>query len=172
METPSSSAENGAEWESLVGKAILRFGDVELVSIRLIAATDSSKSLISISRERFSDRASKLIEMLESRDQLSDSERALLDGYVRAKELSPIRNLIAHNPMMLDIYVNEDETEMHAEHSIRSLRSDDEFLDIAALKEFAHEIENLSANIWLHYCKVRGSSSDLWRLHDPEDRHK
>ena len=103
MKTPSSSAENSTEWESYVGKAVLRFGDVELVSIRLIAANG-----------------------------------------------------------------DKSETEMYVEHSIRSVRSDEEFLDLPVLKEFADEVENLSAEIWFHYCKVVGSSSDLMPPNETE----
>lgn len=169
METPSTSAEHSTEWENYVGKAILRFGDIELVSIRLIGAANPGKSLKAISRLTFSERASELIELLDSQDQLSASDSALLGGYIRAKELARTRNLIAHNPMMLDIYVNKTETEMYTEHSIRSVRSEGKSLDLPALKEFAEEVENLSADIWLHYCKIVGSSSDLWRMHDFDD---
>jgi hypothetical protein len=67
------------------------------------------KSLKTNSRQRFSDRVSTLIELLESRDQPG-------------------------------------ETEMYVEHAIRSFRSDVEFLDLAALEEFADEVEDLSSD--------------------------
>jgi hypothetical protein len=34
--------------------------------------------------------------------------RGLLRGFIQAKSLAKTRNLIAHNPLMFDIYVNDD----------------------------------------------------------------
>jgi hypothetical protein len=95
-----------SEWQALVGKAIVRFGDIELVSLQCLSHIPGETIGNSAARLEFSRRVDLLIEMLEGRSELNESMRGLLDGFRRAKGLARTRNLIAHNPVMLDIYVN------------------------------------------------------------------
>ena len=66
MSSPSSSA-NHAQWEALVGRAILCFGDIELISIKCLALIPSDKIGDSAARMDFYRRAELLIEILEAR---------------------------------------------------------------------------------------------------------
>jgi hypothetical protein len=163
MSTPSSSDANAVEWERLVGKAILRFGDIELVSVKCLQVFPADKIGVSASRLGFSQRTDLLIEILESRPQRSAHLETLLVGFKRAKKLSEKRNLIAHNPVMLSLYVNEDETESFAQNSITSARSGAQTLDLAELKGFAAEVESLSSELWMSFLNAAGTSEHLWK---------
>lgn len=162
MASPSASPEHAALWESLVGKAILRFGDIELVSIKCLEVIPSDEIGESTARLGFAQRAELLIEILEARANRTPDLNQLLECFKRAKPLAKKRNLIAHNPVMLDIFVNEDETKMLAEHSITHARSG-ETMDLDDLKEFAAAVEDLSAELWQTFLRVVDSAIPLWR---------
>lgn len=157
-----------SEWQALVGKAILRFGDIELISLRCLAQIPTEKIAASVARLEFSRRADILIEILEGRPTLTESLEALLTGFKRAKELAKLRNLIAHNPVMLDIYVNPQTEDIYTEHTIASARSTGQTLNIEQLKEFAAEVEDLSSSLWGHFFQVSNSTDSLFRTHGPQ----
>lgn len=162
MTSPSASPEHAGLWESLVGKAILRFGDIELVSIKCLEVIPTDDISESTARLGFAQRAELLIEILEARIDRTPDLDQLLECLKRAKPLAKKRNLIAHNPVMLDIFVNEDETQMLAEHSITHARSD-ETMSLEDLKEFAAAVEDLSSKLWLAFLRVVDSADPLWR---------
>lgn len=162
MASPSASLEQAASWESLVGKAILRFGDIELVSLKCLEVIPADKVAESTARLAFAQRAELLIEILEARVDRTRDLNQLLDCFKRAKPLAKKRNLIAHNPVMLDIFVNEDETQMLAEDSITHARSG-ETMGLEDLKEFAAAVEDLSSELWLTFLRVVDSADPLWR---------
>jgi hypothetical protein len=95
MTKPSSSSDHYLEWETLVGRAILRFGDIELISIRCLALIPKDKIGDSAARLDFSRRADLLIELLEARMDRDASVNEVLSGMKRARRLSNLRNLIA-----------------------------------------------------------------------------
>jgi hypothetical protein len=162
MAGPSASPEHAALWESLVGKAILRFGDIELVLIKCLEVIPADTIAESTARLGFSQRAELLIEILEARTDRTPDLNQLLECLKRAKPLANKRNLIAHNPVMLDIFVNEDETQMVAEHSISHARSG-ETMSLEDLKEFAATVEDLSSELWLTFLRLADSADPLWR---------
>jgi len=147
--------------------AILRFGDIELISIECLAHIPQEKISDSSARLDFSRRVDLLIEILEGRPQLNEDMQGLLEGFKRAKILAKTRNLIAHNPVMLDIYVNLGTSDVLTEHAIRSARSGQQTLKLDELKEFAAEVEDLSAKLWGHFTRASGSSDSLWRTNAP-----
>lgn len=162
MSSPSASLEHAGLWEALVGKAILRFGDIELVLLKCLDVIPADRIAESTARLGFAQRADLLIEILEARVDRTADLNQLLDCFKRAKPLVKQRNLIAHNPVMLDIFVTEDETQMLAEHSITHARSG-QTMGLEDLKEFAAAVEDLSSELWLAFLRVADSSDPLWR---------
>jgi len=166
MSTPSSIETHAAEWESLVGKAILRFGDIELVSIKCLMLIATESVGRSAAKINFARRSELLIEILEANNELNEYLQELLSAFKQAKELIETRNLIAHNPVMLDIYVNEDETEYQVERSITSARSGEKSLDLQGLKEFVGQVENLSSVLWINFSKAANQTDEMWHKRD------
>lgn len=166
MSSPSTSRDH-EKWERLVGKAILKFGDIELISIKCLALIPKDKLDDSASRLEFGRRAGQLLEILEGRNSLCEHLITIRDGLKKAKDLAKTRNLIAHNPVMLDIFVNEDDTEAMARHSITSARSEKgSSLDLEALEEFSAEVEQLSAKLWMAFLNFAQTSDHMWRTND------
>ena len=67
---------------------------------------------------------------------------------------------------MLDLYVKSDSTDVLAEHSITSARSESQTLNRDELKEFADEVEDLASVLWGHFLRAAGSSDPLWRTRE------
>lgn len=166
METPSARDSHAAEWEALVGKAILRFGDIELISIRCLAAIPSDKIAESATKLEFGRRAELLIEILESRSVRSQWESEILSGMKQAKALAKTRNLIAHNPVMLDLYVNDEDTESYAAHAITSARSENHSIDLTELQEFTAKVEELASELWMALLKLQGNENAMFRIRE------
>lgn len=163
VSSPSNSSAH-EKWERLVGKAILKFGDIELISIKCLSIIPSDRLDKSTAGLEFGRRASLIVEILEGRDDLCEHQITICVGMKKAKVLAKTRNLIAHNPVMLDLFVNEDETEAVAQHSIKSVRSEQQTLDLEGLEEFAAEVEMLSAKLWLAFLNIAKTSDHLWRV--------
>jgi hypothetical protein len=152
--TGPSATPGHEEWEALVGKALLRFGDIEYVSVRCLSLIPLDRISDAGGRLSFSNRADLLIELLEGREIRGPQLESILSGLKRAKGLARKRNLLAHNPLMLSLYMNEDKTEHVAEYAISSVRSNSDTMDLAALKEFAADVEALSSELWMAYLKL------------------
>lgn len=160
-----SSADHTHEWQQLVGQAMLRFGDVEYVSIMCLQALPYDKIANSASGLAFARRADLLIEMLEARSTRSDELDALIRGFRRARKLAETRNLIAHNPLLLTLYFDKDmETVESMKHVIASSRGGSGQIDLDELKEFAAEVDSLASEMWLAFLKETGQTDALTRM--------
>lgn len=159
----ASLAQEDEKWQAAVGKAIIRFGDIELISFKCLAHIPQDKIADSAASLDFSRRADLLIELLEARSSLSAPLKGLLEGFKLAKSLSKIRNLIAHNPVMLDIFVKLGTDDVLTERTIRSARSRTQTLNFEQLTEFADTVENLSSEMWGHFMKASNDQDPLWR---------
>ncbi|MBA4741792.1 MAG: hypothetical protein H2060_03655 [Azoarcus sp.] len=86
-----------------------------------------------------------------------------MDGFKRAKELARTRNLVAHNPLMLNLYVNHETQESAATYRIDSNRSVKNSITLEELKEFSAEVDDLAATIWLEFGNVAGDDGQAWK---------
>jgi hypothetical protein len=142
------------EWRELIGRAITCFGEIEFVSIKCLAFIPQDQISVSVGALDFAKRVDILIEFLEGRQNLDPNLRGLLRGFIQAKSLAKTRNLIAHNPLMFDIYVNDDASKVLLEQSITSTRSSAKRIKLDQLRIFADEVESLAGQLWSHFSKV------------------
>jgi hypothetical protein len=141
------------EWRAVVGKAIVCFGELELVTYKCLAHIPSDKISGTSSRLGFVRRVDLIVEILEGRSPLAPSTVAFVKMLKRAKELASVRNDIAHNPVMLNVFIHEASGDVAFEHCIATARGG-RFIDLASAKEFADEVENLAAEMWLQIGKI------------------
>ncbi len=81
----------------------------------------------------------------------------------KAKDLAKVRNDIAHNPVMLNIFVHKTSGDILLERSIATVRGD-RFIDLASAKEFADEVEDLAATMWLQIGKLAQTENLGWMV--------
>jgi len=150
------AAETG-DWIAAVGRAMVSFAEIELVTYKCLAHIPSDKIFESSSRLQFARRVDLIVEILEGRSPLPVVVSEFVALLKRAKELAKTRNDIAHNPVMMNVFVDKTTGDVLLERSIETARSG-RFIDISAAKEFAAEVEDIAASMWLKIGKVAESA--------------
>lgn len=147
------------EWRAVVGRAIVCFGEVELITHKCLAHIPSDKISDTAARLPFVRRVDLIVEILEGRTPMRSQVADFVESLKRAKKLAETRNDIAHNPVMLNVFVHMASGDLLFEHSIATARGG-RFIELAQAKEFADEVEDLAASMWLQIGKVAEMHSD------------
>lgn len=142
-----------AEWQRLVGTAVLGFGDIEYVALQMLAHIPRDKIVEASAKLTFSRRVDLLIEILSARGN-SAAGGEIIEKLKRAKALAEVRNIIAHNPLLLGVFFNQSAGDVLTERAITSARSLERSLDLAGLKEFVREVEDMSGELSLLFGKL------------------
>lgn len=143
-----------AEWQALVGTAIVSFGELELITLKCLAHIPHDRISDTASRLGFGQRVDLLLEILNGRKPLPEVVLVFAEKLKRAKKLAETRNLIAHNPVMLNLYVHMSTGDFKALRSITSARGDGRSIELEDLKEYAAEVEDLASELWLQIGKI------------------
>ena len=141
------------EWRRVVGKAIVCFGELELITYKCLAHIPSDNKAGTSSLLPFGRRVALIIEILEGRKPWSAEIAAFVEMLKRAKKLAETRNDIAHNPVMLNVFVHKVSGDVLLEHSIATARGG-RFIDLSSATEFADEVEDLASAMWLQIGKM------------------
>jgi hypothetical protein len=150
------------EWRAVIGKAIVCFGELELITYKCLAHIPTDKISETSSRLQFARRVDLIVEILEGRNPLPKVVSDFVAMLKRAKELAKTRNDVAHNPVMLNMFVHKTSGDVMLEHSIATVRGE-RFIDLPAAKEFAAEVEDLASSMWLQIGKVAESENSGWK---------
>ena len=141
---PAVGVEINDLWPSLLGHGLIAFGSIEhgvsLAYSHVAPQRPSSK----FDRLPLSGRIDKIIELIEKSQapQFDDLKAAL----TAAKPLLPLRNHIAHNPVMLDVFVFG--TEFVTTQTIPSLQSGGRTMTFSDANVFVAEAKEVSLNIY------------------------
>lgn len=150
------------EWRAVVGKAIVCFGELELITYKCLAHIPSDKIAKTATRLGFAQRVDLITEILEGRSPVSDEVLVFVGMLKKAKTLAQVRNVIAHNPVMLNVFVRETSGDVLLEQSIATVRGN-RFIDLVDAKEFADEVEDLASTMWLQIGKVAQTGGIEWK---------
>lgn len=153
MDTNDLYAAETEDWIAAVGKAMVSFAEIELVTYKCLAHIPSDKIYESSSSLPFARRVDLIVEILEGGSPLPVGVSDFVALLKRSKELAKTRNDIAHNPVMMNVFVNKTTGDVLLERSIEAARGG-RFIDISAAKEFAAEVEDIAASMWLKIGKV------------------
>jgi len=142
------------EWEQLIGKAILSFAEIELITYHFLKHIPQDDIFQAVSRLSFGHRVDLILRILNGRNGLPDVGEKFKENLQKARKLTEVRNLIAHNPTMLDVYEHRESGAIGVERTIRAVRNQQRFLDLAGLKEYAAEVEDLVGDLWMNIGKL------------------
>ena len=131
-----------AIWEPLVGRAMLRFGEIEVITIRCLRFLPGKHKLREVGNWKFTPRVNLILTLLAAK---SDPDRDRLAELLReAKRLVRTRNLIAHNPLEMTVYQLRETGEFALTLEIRKLLGGEaDVLDREALETFVAEVSAL-----------------------------
>lgn len=156
--TPEQHLRDVQEWRAVVGKAIVCFGELELITYQCLAHIPSDKISETSSKLGFVRRIDLIVEILEGRRPIPEPAEIFIGQLKRARELSATRNDIAHNPVMMNMFRYGDSDDFALKHCIATARGG-RIIDLADAKKFADAVEDLAATMWLQIGKVATSVS-------------
>lgn len=139
-----SNGKSRANWELAIGRAFVAFGSIEHATVIALQEVPKERIWSSTKALALGQRIDLLLELLEQRS--GDPAVELAKLLARAKAMSETRNLIAHNPLVLDVYASEGGS-VEIRESIASLRKD-RHISLLDLQEFASEAEALASSIY------------------------
>jgi hypothetical protein len=154
--TPEQHLRDVQEWRAVVGKAIVCFGELELITYQCLAHIPSDQISETSSQLGFARRIDLIVEILEGRRPIPEPAENFVSLLKRARTLAPVRNDMAHNPVMLNMFRYGDTEDFALRHCIATARGG-RVIDLADAKEFADEVEDLAATMWLQIGKVATS---------------
>lgn len=141
------------EWAAAIGKAFVAFGSIEAITVGCLSAIPIDRIQKSTKSFRLNQRIELLQELLEAHS--GDAYSLLSKKLAVAKALAHKRNLIAHNPLALEFYQDQQGELSHTE-IIASLHTDAR-MTLDELRAFADEAEKLAEDL-------AGAAIDVNRL--------
>ena len=125
-------------WAGAIGQAFVAFGSIEFITLHCLKEIPKDRIRRSTSSFKLGQRIDLIQELLEAHP--GPLAKALHDALQRVKELTPTRNLVAHNPIFVDFHQHKDGSILHTQH-IRSVANPKRALTLAELERFAEESE-------------------------------
>ena len=114
------------KWGALVGRFILSFGDIENVTYLALLHLPKDKIFETTSSLGFGKRIDLILELINGHPEINEDLSKRFSAKLRsAKKLSETRNLIAHSPLMLDIYEHPKEGWPHYEFALGNAKNKD-----------------------------------------------
>lgn len=136
------------KWGRLVGRFILAFGDIESITYLCIAKIPSERIFESASKLFFGKRVELILELLQSKKEVTGRTRELLSTALnKSVKLSIKRNILAHSPIYMNIYEQEHTGELDFQEVIMSLRNQEESITYQELETLVEQAEALSMEV-------------------------
>jgi hypothetical protein len=132
------------EWAAAIGKAFVAFGSIEHVTVVCLRELPRDRIQRTTRSFRLGQRISLLVELLEGYD--GDLYKELSAKLQRAKDLAETRNIIAHNPLVMDFFRRQDGS-MFTREVIAHLHQD-KHITLEQLQQFASESEALASELY------------------------
>jgi hypothetical protein len=145
-------------WAEPIGRAFLAFGSIEhavLIGLRDIPIDSLQRAVI---RMPLASRIDLLVEIIESRPEVPYFVFATV--LKKAKEQAKIRNILAHNPLILEVYETGEGNFLTTE-VIAAMHNKKHRMSFTELNEFVREAEGLSEQLYECLARIR-------QLHFPE----
>jgi hypothetical protein len=129
------------DWEIYVGRLIVSFGEIELLTYKLFDLWVTDKKACDYT---LGERLNKLIGYVENLSDTSNEKARIKELLIRARRLNEIRHQVAHNPTILK-KINESKFEILLE----DLRGKREPLSIEQLHEYADDVVSVKSSLFV-----------------------
>jgi len=140
-------------WEASVGKSIMYFGDIELVTFFCLSTLLTESIHKTTSKLPFRKRVSIILELLESIELEEKIKSEFISLLNEAVNLSGTRNIIAHNPLQMSVFANN-EGEIKIRPEIKKYLTNNVKVDLGALETFANRVQELAFELHETHQKI------------------
>lgn len=138
-------------WSEPIGRVFLAFGSIEhavLIGLRDIPKDKFQRTVV---RMPLASRIELLIEIIESRSEVPYF--VFIDALKKAKELAKLRNILAHNPLVLEVY--EAQGNFLTTEVIAAMHNEKHRMSFTELNEFVKEAEGLAEQLYECLARIR-----------------
>ena len=146
-------SEGKEKWAQLIGQILISFGDIEMITYRCLKTFPSENILPSVINMKLGQRIDLISNVLKSKFGENDINK-IISLLGRVKGLSKQRNLIAHNPMSLDIYENEQGKISGLKEVIRSEKDESKYVHYSDLIKTSTELSEIVPKLMDEYSRL------------------
>jgi len=143
------------KWAPHVGRFILYFGDIENITYLALLQLPKDGIFQTTSTLSFAKRVDLVIELVEQHKKIS---KRLRDGFSEklrsAKQLSGVRNQVAHSPLVLKVYTHPGYGWTHSEFGLANAKNRENAMSLAGLKKAAAQAKRLADSLYRLYGKI------------------
>ncbi|WP_132982814.1 hypothetical protein [Thermomonas haemolytica] len=132
-------------WANGIGKLLLAFAGIEAATLELIQLISLSKIHDSATRLQLHQRVELLLEICEGLD--TPDHQPLIAVLEKVKGLQSTRNLVAHNPLVIEISVHPENVFL-AKEVIRSRQNRNKRITLEELQDAAKYAEVLERQLF------------------------
>lgn len=132
------------KWAEAIGQAFVAFGSFEHVTVACLEQIPLDPIARSTAKLGLAHRIELIVEILTAHQ--GDIFTDLASKLEEAKAMTPTRNLIAHNPLVMDFYQRADGTLFHRE-VITALHKERQ-ITLEELQDFARRAERLASDLY------------------------
>lgn len=154
METNNSREISESKWRDLVGGFILAFGEIEFITYRLWNDLFPDQK----PPEKFRPRAKQILDHLQASHEKDEAVIQLINDAV---DLAAKRNIVAHNPMQVQVFQHTRTGQIMIEHAI-TCRKTEEYIDDLDLKELRAQAEDLVWKLYMALEYLPDVSQSKW----------
>lgn len=138
---------NLQEWHQLVGKSIMAFCNIELVTYECLMNLPSEHIFDVVSDLSFAKRVDLISCIIADKDIPENLKNDFLKLMKKAKVNAEIRNLIVHNPLFISFYEQQNSKGVFMQPEIIRIKKRNKVITIEDLKQFTEEVEKLSNDL-------------------------
>ena len=132
-------------WRVAVGRFILSFGSVEWFTFHMLAELPTERLLESTMRLSFGQRLDIVEQLFRDKSLEPELYKRAIELLEKARSLSKIRNLLAHNPLLLNLF--DDKVGVDLEYQISKYCEIEARLTIDKLEEYCRNVEELEEQL-------------------------
>lgn len=140
----TSNIDTRGEWSAAIGELFIAFGQIEHITIAFLNSQTQTKKEI-IGKSNFSKRVDLIVKSLKK--STDSNHKEFISLLKKAKELSKKRNLIAHNPLLLEVFQFADGSNYKRE-IIASSRAPKECMSLKELKILSNDASSILSKLY------------------------
>ena len=142
------------KWANLIGQIMIGFGDIEYITLECLHVFPTENIFPSVSKMNLTPRIDLIINIVESRFQKEEEKSPIINCLNKAKDLAKKRNLIAHNPMSMDVYANDNNEIYGFKEVIASLRNKNNKIHFEDLEQLAKDVEEVKQRLMYEFGRL------------------
>jgi hypothetical protein len=142
------------KWATAIGRMFVAFGSIESCTYECIDAFAEESIAKYLKGMPLAKRVEVLVDLVNSKELEHENKSDFLSNLEKIRKLLEKRNLIAHNPLVLQVY-DEETSESVCRERIISVKKKNKHINYDEIIAIAEKSENLSSSIHLNMAKFR-----------------